>query len=49
MKKHFQTAFDTRQYMVSKDFEIFYYEDTHFSNVRNHSHNYYEFYFFTPS
>jgi len=46
MKKHFQTTFNTRQYMLSKDFEIFYYEDTTFSNVRNHSHNYYEFYFF---
>lgn len=46
MKKHFQSVFNPRQYMVSKDFEIFYYEDTYFSNVKSHSHNYYEFYFF---
>lgn len=46
MKKNLQTPFVTRQYMVSKDFEIYYYDDTHFSGVESHSHNYYEFYFF---
>ena len=46
MKKKLQTAFHTRQYMLSKDFEIYYYSDLHFSGVNSHSHNYYEFYFF---
>lgn len=44
--KKYQSPFNPRQYMVSKDFEIFYYDDIHFSNVKIHSHNYYEFYFF---
>lgn len=44
--KKYQSAFNTRQYMVSKDFEIFYYDDINFSNVKSHSHDYYEFYFF---
>lgn len=46
MRKKLQTAFNTRQYMVSKNFEIYYYNDSHFSGVSSHSHNYYEFYFF---
>ena len=47
MKKHeLQTAFSTRQYMISKDFEIYYYKDTRLSSVNVHTHNYYEFYFF---
>lgn len=46
MKKNLQTAFSTRQYMLSKDFEIYYYNDTVLPNVAPHSHNYYEFYFF---
>ena len=46
MKKNLKTPFQTRQYMLSKDFEIFYYDDSHFSGVSNHSHDYYEFYFF---
>ena len=32
--------------MVSKDFEVYYYNDSHFSGVSNHTHDYYEFYFF---
>lgn len=44
--KKYQSIFNPRQYMVSKDFEIFYYDDTNLSNVKSHSHNYYEFYFF---
>lgn len=44
--KKYQSTFSPRQYMVSKDFEIFYYDDTNLSNVKSHSHNYYEFYFF---
>lgn len=46
MKKSLQTAFSTRQHMLSNDFELYYYSDTNFSGVKSHSHNYYEFYFF---
>lgn len=47
MKKELQTKFITRQYMLSKDFEIYYYNDrTVPPHVAMHSHNYYEFYFF---
>lgn len=46
MKHTLRSAFNTRQYMVSKDFEVFYYSDLHFQSVPNHSHNYYEFYVF---
>ncbi|MDO4305444.1 MAG: helix-turn-helix transcriptional regulator [Eubacteriales bacterium] len=46
MKKRLQTQFSTRQYMLSKDFEIYYYSDTSLTEVAAHSHDYYEFYFF---
>lgn len=46
MKKNLQTAFSTRQYMLSKDFEIYYYDDTRLTSVKEHTHSYYEFYFF---
>lgn len=46
MKKNLQTTFSPRQYMVSRDFEIFYYNDRNLSKVPMHQHNYYEFYFF---
>lgn len=46
MKKKLQAKFSTRQYMLSEDFEIYYYNDPHFSPVDVHSHDYYEFYFF---
>ena len=45
MKKELRTNFNTRQYMLSKDFEIFYYSDTNIKNVEDHTHSYYEFYF----
>ncbi len=45
MKKNLQTEFSTRQYMLSKDFEIYYYNDS-LSKVTSHFHDYYEFYFF---
>jgi YesN/AraC family two-component response regulator len=32
--------------MLSKDFEIYYYNDNQFSSVSDHSHDYYEFYVF---
>lgn len=38
--------FVSRQYMLSKDYEIYYYSDLHFQSVGIHSHDYYEFYFF---
>lgn len=46
MKKNLQTAFNTRQYMLSRDFEIYYYNDHNLAKVDLHSHDYYEFYFF---
>lgn len=46
MKKKLQTTFQTRQYMLERDFEIYYYNDVYFSNVGKHSHSHYEFYFF---
>lgn len=46
MKKNLQTTFSARQYMLSKDFEIYYYNDKPVYKVNSHTHDYYEFYFF---
>lgn len=46
MKKNLQSAFSTRQYMLSRDYEIYYYNDFALSKVKDHVHSYYEFYFF---
>lgn len=46
MKQELRSAFNTRQYMLSKDFEIYYYSDLHFQQVAPHRHDYYEFYLF---
>ena len=46
MKKKYQSPFLTRQYMLSKDFELYYYSDTSLHQVSKHAHDYYEFYFF---
>ena len=46
MKKNLRSEFNSRQYMISSDFEIYYYSDTHMPRVKNHIHDYYEFYFF---
>ena len=46
MKKELQTAFHPRQYMLSEDFEIYYYNDKPVYKVNSHIHDYYEFYFF---
>ena len=46
MKKNLQSDFQTRQYMLSRDFELYYYDDKDLAKVEAHSHNYYEFYFF---
>ena len=45
LKKNLQTAFITRQHMLSRDFELYYYNDHNLSKVDLHSHNYYEFIF----
>ena len=46
MKKRLQSAFSSRQYMISKDIELYFYDDANLSGVENHNHDYYEFYFF---
>ena len=46
MKKQLSMDFNTRQYMQSGDFELFYYNDTALKSVDAHEHDYYEFYFF---
>ncbi|GFI31049.1 MAG: AraC family transcriptional regulator [Lachnospiraceae bacterium] len=46
MKKDLQTVFSPRQYMQSRDFEIYYYSGGHSYHVENHAHKHYEFYFF---
>lgn len=45
-KNELITPFSTRQYMFSKDYEIYYYSDKPGQAVSGHSHDYYEFYFF---
>lgn len=46
MKGNLRSAFNTRQYMQSKDFEAFYYSDLNFQTLPAHKHDYYEFYLF---
>ncbi|MDV4151554.1 AraC family transcriptional regulator [Clostridium sp. AL.422] len=46
MKKNLKTEFTKRQYMFSKDFELYYYSDFDPSKIESHTHNYYEFYLF---
>ena len=46
MKGNLRSAFNNRQYMQSKDFEVFYYSDLHFRTLPAHTHDYYEFYLF---
>ena len=46
MKKELESRFVTRQYMLAQDFEVYYYSDSGMAEVRTHSHDYYEFYFF---
>lgn len=46
MKKKLRSEFNARQYMLSKDFEIFYYDDSRHVNVKPHKHSYYEFYLY---
>jgi AraC-like DNA-binding protein/mannose-6-phosphate isomerase-like protein (cupin superfamily) len=46
LKDNLRTVFSKRQYMLSKDYEIYYYSDRNMKQVENHKHDYYEFYFF---
>ncbi|MDK2808133.1 MAG: hypothetical protein PWP24_867 [Clostridiales bacterium] len=46
MKDKLRSEFHKRQYMLSKDFELYYYSDRYLKQVENHKHDYYEFYFF---
>ncbi len=46
MKKNLISPFKSRQYMLQKDFELYYYNDTHMKPVADHAHDYYEFYFY---
>ena len=46
MKKELESRFVTRQYMLAQDFELYFYSDSGMAEVRTHSHDYYEFYFF---
>lgn len=46
MEKELQSKFSTRQHMLSKDYEIYYYNEHDTSRVESHTHDYYEFYFF---
>ena len=45
MKQNLRANFSPRQYMLSKDFEIYYYNDRNLPTLRDHTHDYYEFYF----
>ncbi len=46
MKKKLRSEFNSRQYMLAQDFEVYYYSDLHFSSVGKHSHAYTEVYLF---
>lgn len=46
MRDELRTNLLARQYMLSKDFELYYYSDIHAKNGYPHTHDYYEFYFF---
>ena len=46
MKKEKPTGFNTRQYMNSQELEVFFYRDLDLSHVEDHSHPYYELYYF---
>ncbi|WP_022763252.1 AraC family transcriptional regulator [Butyrivibrio sp. AD3002] len=46
MKNKLRSSFNTRQYMLSSDFEVFYYSDRNFPTLSPHTHDYYEFYLF---
>ncbi|MBE5917331.1 MAG: AraC family transcriptional regulator, partial [Pseudobutyrivibrio ruminis] len=37
MKKNVKSEFSTRQYMISRDFEIYYYSDSKLPDVNAHT------------
>lgn len=39
-------AFDSRQYMLTKTFEVFHYSDSDLDNIELHHHDFFEVYFF---
>jgi len=45
MNKKLRSEFTRRQKMIRDNFEIYYYNDSHFQSVSLHTHRYYEFYF----
>lgn len=46
MNKELETTFNSRQFMVARDFELYYYNDSQYLKIPPHTHPYYEFYFF---
>jgi hypothetical protein len=46
MKNKLRSSFNSRQYMLSSDFEVFYYSDKDFKTLNPHAHDYYECYLF---
>ena len=44
--KKLRSEFNSRQYMLARDFEVFYYSDLRFHSVGRHSHPYTEVYLF---
>lgn len=46
MNEKLQSQFSHRQYMLARDYEVYYYNDYSLSKVQNHTHDYYEFYIF---
>lgn len=46
MRNKLRSVFNPRQYMLDRDFEVYYYSDLSFQSVGDHSHDYYEIYFF---
>ena len=46
MKKEINTNPDIRQYILTEDFSLYYYNDLNFSGAAPHTHDYYEIHFF---
>ena len=45
VKKNYRSEFNRLQKMTKENYEIYYYNDSHFQSVSPHVHDYYEFYF----
>lgn len=45
MKQEIRSEFSQRQYMLSEDFEVYYYSDDHLPLQKIHAHDYFEFNF----